>query len=177
MLTVLLGCTSPPSDPPPFDTEESAALAAKTSIDLWLADLNEFYSRSGDDPTVYEDTETADLYSADLRSYEDRGDRTQYANGEFSYFDFSLMQNERSETYPTVFMRVRMCLDFREIQWFTMSDEAITYPDRDPWTPREISLVEDPDDPTRLLVDDINTYVGYNFCPVPRAHGDARPSP
>jgi hypothetical protein len=49
----------------------------------------------------------------------------------------------------------------------------ITSTDRAPWRAMELAFIDDPDAAGKLLVDDINWWVGYDFCPTPREHADA----
>jgi hypothetical protein len=175
-LLVLTSCvtTNPGAaqQPPGFASDADAIAATEKVLDQYVHAISDSTSRRDGELAPFEGLMSTDLMEAEVASLEKRGERTSFAVGEFDYFSVDLTQVELSADNPTAFVRLRLCLDYRDVRWVNAAGEDITAADRSPWRAVEIAFVDDPSAPNELLVDDINWWVGYDFCPTPRERGE-----
>lgn len=166
------GRSSSAAHPAAITSEDAAITAALAAVDEYLAAASDHYTLQSDELAPFVGVISSDLMDAERTSLDRRGPRTAFLTGRLSAFDVAVTQLDLSPDYPTVFVRVRLCLDYRDTRWTDAAGDDITSPDRAPWVPVELALIDDPDDPSRLLVDDYNAWVGYDFCPAPRGYGE-----
>jgi hypothetical protein len=136
-------------------------------LDKFLAAVDELRSESGGDPAVLEGLVSERQMAIEVESYE--ADRASFQVGELDYFDFKAVQVDFADEYPTTFVRVRLCFDNRGTTWVDAGGVDVTSNEREAWKPLELALIEDPDNPDRLVVDELNWWGGYDFCPTRRA--------
>lgn len=173
----LAGCLTSTSPQPStgFVTEDAAATAAQQLLPRYIDALSEAASLQQDHLAPYEGLLSVDLMDAEVKSLKNGDERTSFLVGEFDYFDVDVTQVELSEQYPRTFVRLRLCLDYRTTSWVNSAGVDITSPDRAPWRAMELAFIDDPDVAGKVLVDDINWWVGYDFCPTPRERADVEP--
>ena len=140
-------------------------------LEEFLPAIDELRSESGGDPEVLEGMVSERQMAIEVESYAE--DRQAFQVGAVGYFDFEAVQVEFADEYPTTFVRVRLCFDNRGTHWVDGAGQDVTADDRDAWKPLELALIEDPDQPDRLVIDELNWWSGYDFCPTPRERGVA----
>ena len=176
-LLALSSCVAAPSNSAQrtgFASEADAVAAAEALLPDYIAALGESASLQVDHLAPFEDMISADLMEVSLRSAENGDERTSFLDGDFDYFSVAVTQVELSAEYPTTFVRIRLCLDYRPTRWVNAAGADVTSADRAPWRAMEVAFVDDPDIPGKVLVDDINWWVGYDFCPTPRELGKVK---
>jgi hypothetical protein len=174
-LLLLAGCGAPngAQSGNGFATEDDAVAAAERLLPRYIDALSEAASLQDDRLAPYEGLISADLMDAEVKSLRNGDERTSFLVGKFEFFAVDVTQVEVSDDYPTAFVRLRLCLDYRPTNWLNAAGVDITSADRAPWRAMEIAFIDDPDAAGKLLIDDINWWVGYDFCPTPRERADA----
>ena len=171
------GCQPDPTQSSAFVSEAEAVAAAERLIDRFLPAIDELRSVGGNDPAVFNGLLSERQMAIEVESIEEKGERESFQVGKVEYFGFEAVQIVFAEEYPTTFVRVRLCFDNRGTRWVNSAGDDVTVVDREAWQPLELALIEDPDDPDRLVLDELNWWSGYDFCPTPRERAPAeRPS-
>lgn len=175
-VAALAGCSvaSEPTPRPSFVSDADAGDEAGAVLTDYLAAVSAYAQQGGGDRSLFDGLATPAVVEEEVEGIDERLQRGDHAIGSITFFGYEVQHVEFDEDYPTVFVRIRLCIDWRERQWVNAAGDDATATHR-PWAPFEVALVEDPASPDHLLVDEINQWDGHDFRPKPRDR--ARPAP
>ena len=171
VLLLLAGCGEPTPTPTPTDaasepvfaSEEEALAAAEELFAKYVAASDLMGTSGGNDLSGFEGILTENQLADETDQANDLLAAGKRLVGSNAFFEFRLQQLDQSDP-PHVYLQAYLCADLSNVKYVD-AQGVETSPSPDAvHLPIEAIFVDAPDEPTRLLIEDVRSWTGENYC-------------
>lgn len=148
---------------PVFASEEEALAAAERTLDAYVKATDLMSATGGEDVSGFDGLLTANQLADETDQAEDLKAEGKHLVGSHAYFDLRLQQLDQSHP-PDVYLQVYLCLDLTNVKYVDANGNETSADDHAPSSPIEAVLVNTPEEPNHLLLEDVRRWTGEDFC-------------
>lgn len=147
---------------PIFESDEEALQAAVEAYERYVEVSSAIGADGGENPERIEEVIDEAILEDALADFEEIRTRQVRTEGASTYDSVSFVQRSESDSRATV--ELRLCRDVNTLRIIDANGADVTPTDRAERVPTQVIAVSSPGSPDQLVIGDLETWPGDDFC-------------